>query len=577
VRAWLDGPRPWRWAALIGFLALLPALGIGLNADDHLLRANLSRDPRFPELHTAPWDAFHFYPRGFDAIDAIERGFGPWWTHPDMHAHHMRPLTSLTHWAELRLWPDQPWLMHLHSALWYAAVCAVVAALYRKLLPGWAAGLAALFYAVDYSHGTTAAWIANRNALISGAFGFAALLLHHQRRRGLAAAALALGLAAGETALGACAYLSAHVVCLETGALAARARSLAPYLAVGALWLAFYASGDHGVAGSGMYLDPRGRTAEFLRALPAHAALELGSELGAPGPDMWPVLDTGGRALLLGLAVAALALATLALAPLRRDPLVRFLALGSVLAVIPVSATFPSARLMLVPGFGLIGLVARAVVAWREREREPWARGRRSLAVFAVVAGGGHLVLAPPLFLFTQQQTALIERWTADLARGLPDDPALASKRLVMVNPPDPLLTLYLRPKLASDGRVVPAGAYLLGLGTHALEVERVDARTLLVRDPSGFYDDGFSALVRPPDAAMPPGTRVVAPSVTAEVVEAAASGVPTAVRFTFVVPLEDPSLFWTAWDGATLVPFAPPPVGARVALPAHRNPLRMF
>lgn len=576
LRRWLDAAPPWRWA-LLGLLVCLPSLNLGLLADDHLLRANLSGDARLPELRSSAWDAFHFFPPMAQGLAGIDQGFSVWWAAPHGVARALRPLASLSHWVDFQLWPDQAWLMHLESALWYAALCAIAAALYRQLLSGWAAGLAALFFALDYTHGMTVAWVANRNALMAGVFGLGALLLHRRARSGespawAAGAALLLAgaLASGEVGLGAAAYLLAHALCLE--APGKRLRSLIPYALVGAGWAAIYLLGHFGVRGSGLYLTPG--SGAFLRKLPAHLLLLLGSELGSAGADLWPLVGSGPRAAMLLLAVGAVGLAGLALRPLlRRDANARFLAVGAVLSALPLCATFPSARLSLVPGFGLVGLVALACVEWREAKRPLPSRW---LAPFAVIAGVLHLVVAPPLFLVIGRTTAGVQRIVASLVRGLPDTPALTSQHLVLVNPPDLLFTMYLRPTLASQGasRAVPRGAYVLGLGTHALEVTRVDERTLTVRDDAGLYGQDFSMLFRPEGSPLPVGTRIATPTVTAEVRATTSEGTPTEVAFRFGAPLEDPTLRWLQWSGDSLEPFALPAPGEKVLLPARPHPL---
>lgn len=574
----LAGPRPWYWAALLGLLLTLPSLDLGWMADDHLLRANLLRDPRLPELQTATWDAFHFFPPPARGAAGIDLGYGVWWAAIDGYARHLRPLASLAHALDLQLWPQQPWAMHLHSALWYAALCGVAAALFRRLIAGWAAGLAVLFYAADYTHGMAAAWIANRNALMAATLGFAALLLHHRARlhgdRPAAVAApllLAAGLGAGEVALATAAFLVAHVATLESGNLAQRLRSLAPYLVVGGVWLAAYLAGDFGAHGSGLYLQPS--SLAFVKALPTHLLLLLGSELGGAGPDLWPLVGSGPRVGLAALAALALLVAAVALGPLlKRQANARFLALGALLSALPLCATFPSSRLALVPGFGLVGLVAMAVADWRA---QPVQERRRVQATFAWWAGGMHLLLSPLLFLVMVRQSPATEAGIAALVQQIPNDPAVAHQRLVVVNLPDVLYTLYLRAALAGQGRerAVPQGTYLLGLGTHDLTLQRRDAQTVVVRDPAGFYGQDFSLLLRPADAPMEVGEQVATATATAKVL-AARDGVPTEVEFRFGVPLEDPSLRWVAWDGATLQSFALPAVGASTQLPAHVHPL---
>jgi hypothetical protein len=590
IRDRLDRPRLAGWAALVGVLLALPALGHGLLTDDHWLRANLTRDARLSELWTAPWDIFTFFPERARGPAGIDLGYATWWAQPGGYAHYLRPLSSLTHWLDFRLWPQSPARMHLHSALWYGALCAIAAALYRRALAGWAAGLAALFYVTDYTHGMVAAWLANRNALVAGTFGLAALLLHDRahdadRAEGRAvfraSALLCFGaaLASGEVALGAAGYLLAHALFLERGGLAAKLRALAPYFVAGAGWAALYVHGRYGVVGSGLYLDPRMDVLAFARALPVHLALQLAAELGGPGPDLWPLLTPQARAGTLALAGAVVTLAAFALAPLlRRDAHARFLGTGALFSLLPFCATFPSSRLMLLPGFGLVGLVALAFTAWRDGADwlpAPALGGlrRRVIVAFAVLAGGVHLVLSPLVYLVMVHQSAAVQRVVDALADGLPGDPTWPQKQLVLVNSPDLLFTFYLRATLATHGHDVPGWVTMLGMGTHELLVSRRDATTLVLRDAQGFYGDGFSMLLRPEGIPMRTGERVET-RVMSAVVEDTRAGVPTGMAFHFAAPLEDASLRWMAWDGTTFVPFLLPAPGVELRLPPKTHPL---
>ena len=589
----LSKPRVWALAALLALCALLPALPHGLESADHFLRANLTRDTRLPELHTASWDGFHFFPPAARSA-SLRLGYAPWWGVPDGHAHHMRPLSSWTHALDFRAWPTQPWLMHLHSALYYAALCALVALLYRQLLggPAWGAGLAALFFSIDYTHGMVTAWIANRNALLSASLGFAALLLHHRSRihqnriaAWLAPLCLAGALASGEVALSIVAFFAAYAVTLDDSPPRARLRRYAPYVIVLAAWAIAFKRGHFGVTGSGIYLDPNRQTGPFLRQLPIHWLLGIAAELGGPGPDAWPLLPAPARTAFVVIGLTICTVATVVFLPLlRREAGARFFALGAALAMVPVSATFPSSRLLLVPGFGLIALAARAIVAWRDGE--PWlpARGAmRSLTRgYLGLVGVVHLILSPPLFLVLAHQAGAADRATQSLVADIPHDSAIRQQDLVIVNLPDVLFQIYVRPTLATRNAPIPAGVTLLGIGIHTLDITRLDDRTLVVQDAAGFYGEAFSLLHRPLDLPIPVGTRIDAGPFAA-VVEAADSRtlptgtpalLPTRVRFQFAAPLESPSLRWLVWDGQHLQPWTPPPPGGHVTLPAHPHPL---
>lgn len=187
---------PWIMAA-VSVAFSLPALGLGLMADDHLHRARIFGDPSIPPVDSVTLQLFEFMPGTDEGNAALaDMGMIPWWAAPGLHASFLRPLSAWTHQADYLVWPRQPWLMHAHSLVWLALAVGVVALLYRRLHgSGAVAGLAALLLAMEDAHAGPAGWIANRNALIAMVFAVAALLFHDRwrRRRWIAGAVLAAG------------------------------------------------------------------------------------------------------------------------------------------------------------------------------------------------------------------------------------------------------------------------------------------------------------------------------------------------------------------------------------------------
>src|SRR5688572_9753374 len=57
----------------------------------------------------------------------------PWWTDERLRIAFFRPLSSLTHWLDERLYPASALSMHLHSLLWFAAMLSAVLLIYRRL------------------------------------------------------------------------------------------------------------------------------------------------------------------------------------------------------------------------------------------------------------------------------------------------------------------------------------------------------------------------------------------------------------------------------------------------------------
>jgi hypothetical protein len=130
------------YVAVAALVLTLPSLRVGRIVDDHFHRLAMQPSGRFGEFVRSPLDMFRFISGDRDeTLRKMDLGFLPWWTVPEAHAAFFRPLTTLTHWVDYRLWPNWPVLMHVQNVLWLALLVWVVARLYRRLLtPMWVAG-----------------------------------------------------------------------------------------------------------------------------------------------------------------------------------------------------------------------------------------------------------------------------------------------------------------------------------------------------------------------------------------------------------------------------------------------------
>ncbi|MBI2388542.1 MAG: hypothetical protein HYV09_02900 [Deltaproteobacteria bacterium] len=569
-----------RWVAVVAALLSSPALFHGFEVDDRLHRQAALGVGRFGDMSSSPFDMFTFF-TGDPARTSryIDHGFTPWWTDPHVRVSFLRPLSSLLHWFDHHVLRHAV-AIHAHSILWYVLVVVAAATLYRRLLGAtWVAGLAALMYAVDHTHGLLAGWIANRNATVAGAFALAAVVLHDRARKErstrdavLASFALGLALFSAEAGLGIVGYLVAHAFTLERERGARRLRGLVPYAAPLLLWAVVYKLGDHGARGSGLYIDPGRQPVEWLRRVVQHEPLLLGGELGVPGIDFHPFLGASGRAVLLAACLAVLAAFAIAIAPLfRRDATTRFFVIGAALSALPACATFPSSRLLLLPSFGLLGAVAQLFAAWRDRaEWLPARQPRRALTIgMAAYEGFGHLVLSPIVFILALNQMVLFEGVVERHARGLPDDPRLSSQRLLIVNAPDAAFASYITILREDRGQVVPAKLLVMGVGVRPLELVRLDDRTVTLASAAGLVGDSTDRLTRGYEPFIV-GEVVKLSDLTVEIIEVNADGVPTVVCFSFARPLENEAFRWMQWKDQTLAPFTPPKVGERVSFPAQ-------
>jgi hypothetical protein len=576
-RVLAHGLFPWL-AAVVAVALLLPALSSGFQLDDHFQR------PRLLGYGAPAIELFVFY----DGDPATNRelrelGFLPWWSALELRHASFRYLSVLTMQLDYLLWPDRPELMHLHSLAWLAALVAAAAMLYRRILgPTWIAGLAALLFALDDAHAPPAAYLANRNALLSAFFGVLCLHWHARwRQEGwragavLAPLALGLALASGEIALGAVAYLFAYACFLEPAGrrVVRRLATLLPCGVAFAIWAIAYEVGDFGTSGSGFYTDPLDLQS-FGAAIWHRAPLLLlgqwtpiPSDLGslfAPG-------TTGARAI-WWLAIAVLAAIAAMLAPLlRRERVARFWCVGALLSLLPIAAVGPQDRLLFFVGLGSMPLLAQLVGAVLDRAlpRSRLARGTALAAIAALLAI--HLALAPVMtYVMLGLQRDANERMLRAV-ESVPADAAIAAQDLVLVNPPDQVYAVIAAPMVKSlRGEPVPRRLRSLTNGGTAMTLDRLDQHTLRVTLHESLFPTPFSRYYRSPDLPFHAGDRVAIGGLTVEVARLDQHGDPIEVVYRFDQALEDASLRWLVWDGERYVAWTPPAVGETVELGAQ-------
>ncbi|MBU0718720.1 MAG: hypothetical protein KJ749_10765 [Planctomycetes bacterium] len=366
------------YLALVATVLTLPSLTGGWVADDHFHRLRLAGAAAFPEFSNAPSQTFVFATGDPEwNYRVMDLGVWPWWTLPNLHAAFWRPLTVLTHQLDYWLWPNCPALMHAQSVLWYAALAAIVTLLYRRFLGlTWVAGLAALFYVIDDARGMPVGFLANRNAVIAAFLGMLAILAHHKWQRdrwtiGIVVGPLLLlaALLSAEAGLGALAYIVAYSLVLDRGSWRHRVGVLVPYAIVVVGWRLTWSHLGYGVWGIGLYVDPLTEPLRYLAAVAERAPLFLLGQWALPPSDIHALAIEFG---LVGwhwlFAMVVLIVIAAVVAPLLwRDRMARFWAVGMVLSLLPICATFGGDRMLFFVGLGGFGLIAQFLVAKRER------------------------------------------------------------------------------------------------------------------------------------------------------------------------------------------------------------------
>jgi len=568
---------------LVAVVVSLPTLAHGISADDYwheLAFTNVA--PDWAPMKNAWWDLFRFFDGGERNVWLVRTGLAPWWVDPSVRMILFRPLSCATHLFDYVVWPSSPWLMHAHSIAWYALLAVVVRWTYQRLFArlgegaAWIANLAAVMYVVDYTHGIPVAWLANRNAVIAAVFAIAALGTHDvaalaEGRSARARASVVsgvlffLGLLAGESALAALAYLAVHALWLDPRSTKDRAVSLLPHLVATIAWVVAYRSGGFGAKGSGMYIEPLREPLLYLWSVVQCLPLLVASELGAPPPDLYVFSPPGVKVGMLVAAIAFLVWASFTLVRLWRSHVVaKALVLGSVLAVLPGCATFPSGRLLMIPSFGLMGIVAIALAGKIDEASWLPEKGvsRKLVRSYVWWAGFGHLFFCPLALQVSAAQMPIMAQVIHRLVEGVPTTEPVP-ERLIVVNAPDPLFVSFVLAETRINARSSPERMLILAAGQRDLVITRESASTLLVEQEQGFYRVGTEVILRKAETPMPVGTKIDLGDVEVEVRETMADGVPKRAAFHFAAGPENAGKYaFRLWDGNGLVPFPLPAIG---------------
>lgn len=236
---------------------------------------------------------------------------------------------------------------------------------------------------------------------------------------------------------------------------------------------------------------------------------------------------------------------------------------GMILSLLPLCATWPNDRLLLLVGFGAFGIVAMFLAAVGEVTR-PLRWAAMPLAGFLALV---HLVAAPLLMpIRIVELPPIFKRLVTRAAATLWHDGRSADTIDVIVNAPDAVTLLHASAtRILESGEAVQRRLLLLSVAVVGrIAVERVDGRTIAIDFSDGFPRDLSSRLFRDQGEAFAAGDDVRAEGVVVRIAACAPEKGPTRIVYRFDLPLEDPRLNWLVWQDTGFVSYRPPPVGAR-------------
>jgi hypothetical protein len=615
---WLGHPRLPAVLAIGAVLVMLPALKLGLAADDLPQRAiALPPEQVPPRLHDigVPLDSgscstvmrdffFGSYREPQRVAMALNYGMLPWWTPDSIKIGLWRPATALTHWLEYRLYPDSPALMHAQNIAWFAAVVFLVTIVSRTLMgPGWAAGLAGVLFLLDYNTYFPVAFIANRGFILSLCLGLACLYQHHQwraekRRSGLvwSVVFLALAVFANEGGASTLAFILAYALVLEPGPFRRRALTVLPALLVVVVWRSIYTLFGAGVFHVGGYIDPSKEPLLFARVVLPRALVLLGGQLTQLAPDLMLAVKPSWQATATVLCGVVVIAALAVFAPwLRRDKIAAFWCVVMLLSAIPAATVVPLGKNLGFVAVGAYGLIASFVAGLVSRPDLDKVGDEVGDKVRDKVRSFSYRVLAwgtAALLLLAHGPGALAGRLvvTTGLAPGfqalnrvlhIGNPPGVENQDVIVINSPSMLMLAYVPFDKAYSHQPVPRTVRTLVPGCTSFEVERSDDKTLVIQ-PKGpdifacddfgpfhkFYAVRFSNMFLG-ELGFKQGERLERGNATVEILELDTAGLPSRVAFHFKAPLDSPTFHWLQFDFPTrsYEPFPVPPIGRRVTV----------
>jgi hypothetical protein len=567
-------------AALLALILTLPSLGLGFMADDYMQRAVFLQPESLEGMFGEPFKDFFTFADGDPERMKVlvDRGLYPWMVVPDLRMSFWRPLTVATHYIDYQLWPDSPFLMHVHNLIWFTLMVALAGYFYRAIMgPTLAAGLAVTLFAVDDAHAWPAAWIANRNAPIAMVLCLLVLMLHHRWRKGgrvwvpiLSVALFGVALLAKESTIAAFGYLFAYALFLDKGRTAGRIFSLLPYVAVTIIWRIVYVQLNFGAKGSGGYIDPLGDPLQFANAFLTRAPVLLQSQWAFIPSDTFlfapPVLKTfvilWSVAVVIGLSVVLYPL-------LKRYAAARFWCLGMLFALVPLVAADPQDRLLLFPGLGAMGLLAQLLVSLKSGEFTEMNLLVPPAFLKPLRYGlvGIHLVMAPILLpVMILVLGFLMGNIDHIVKESLPSDKSIVGKTFILTNGANYPVGTYLHIIRGLEGEPTPAHVRSfapVSMAAIPMTITRITENSAVVR-PDGGYP---WSIFRNSDHPFALGETIALAGMTVEITELAEEGWPSEVTYIFEKSLDDPSYLWFRINGTNYESMHVPGVGETVRL----------
>ena len=544
------------WAIGIALCLVSPALWIGLQLDDYFHWSLVTQQTLLPVTSdkAGVFGLFSFLDgQAGRTHQLMDLGMVPWWTLDTVQYAFWRPVSEVTHGIDYLFLSSWPWLMHVHGLLYFALLLFFSAKLFddiqgnkqgEALLGSSASFWAFWIFALSYTHGLPAAWLANRNAVLATLFVVLTLRAHHRWREEGGFSNLifgmvffAAGLLSGELAVSAGLYLFSYALFFDKDSFIRRMMAIAPYAVLGVLWLVVRAAMEYGAKNSGHYIDPGHDVVLFLQVFGERAVSLLAAQFFAMPPELLSALPSQSK---ITVQIGLLVVLIVSIVPLIvSDRRARFWLAGLVLCVLPVCATIPHSRLLMCVSLGAAGLLGLLLAKWRSA----WITGRKQWLMLPVVLLliFCQFVVSP---LLLPLEAASIRLGMDDAlnsgARNLPVTEGNKHKAAVIINPPMSSVAGYVNGIRLFEGLPVAKHTLSLVSGRKEIMLRVVDSHTIEISAEQGLYDAHNEGLLRDPNQGFDVEDTVGLSVVAVVVKKVNEQGVPTVAEFSFKQPVRD-------------------------------------